>query len=207
MCSPEWSNNYIRNQIAIWPSIEKTMFVCHSQNPCVSTSLSHTVLSQTQPPMQSTGSSSLWQWSPKNLGYCTNSHLGSCYLLTRLSVEFPRAHTVSSPQPRLHIFNLYGLLIVKPMHLLWFLLSAGSLSGCRGGWGSVSLAFFFPSRSVFSGRGNGSVSVLGIHVCVHTYVLALGCLRSCLKHVFTRYGLFTMANVYMDQRSSALALG
>lgn len=103
----------------------------------------------------------------------------------------------------LHMFNLYLLLIVKPKHLLCFLPSSGSLRGSRWGEGEgdSQSCFLCPSGSVFSGRGNGSVSVSGRLVCVYTY--ALGCLRSCLKHVFTRHGLFTMASVYMDQRSSA----
>ena len=125
--------------------VENTMIVCNSQNPCVC--LSHTVLSKTQPPMQSIGSSSLWQWSPKNLGYSTNSHLGSCCLLTPLSI---------GPQPMLHIFNLYLLLIVKLMHLLCFLPRAGSLRGSPVGGGNQS-CFLCTSRSVFSGRGNRSV--------------------------------------------------
>lgn len=149
--------------------IENTMIVCNSQNPCVSTCLSHAVLSKTQPPMQSIGSSSLWHWSPKNLDYSTNSHLGSCCLLTLLSIGFPRAHTMSSPQPMLHIFNLYLLLIVKPMHLLCSLPSAGSLRGSSSGvsGGGSQSCFLCSSRSLFSGRGNGSVSVLRIHVCIH----------------------------------------
>lgn len=172
--------------------IENTMIVCNSQNPCVSTCLSHAVLSKTQPPMQSIGSSSLWHWSPKNLDYSTNSHLGSCCLLTLLSTGFPRAHTMSSPQPTLHIFNLYLLLIVKPMHLLC------SLPSDWGGQ-SVLLSLFFQITVL---RKRQWVCFSAQDTCVYTHMPL-----DVFDLVSTRHDLFTMVSVYMDQRSSGLALG
>lgn len=182
--------------------IENTMIVCNAQNPCVSTCLSHAVLSKTQPPMQSIGSSSLWPWSPKNLDYSTNSHLGSCCLLTLLSIGFPRAHTMSSPQPTLHIFNLYLLLIVKPMHLLCSLPSAGSLRGSSGGviggGQSVLLSLFFQITVL---RKRQWVCFSAQDTCVYTHMPL-----DVFDLVSTRHDLFTMVSVYMDQRSSGLAL-
>lgn len=140
------------------------MIVCNSQNPCVSTCLSHTVLSKTQPPMQSIGSSSLRQWSPRNLGYSTNSHLGSCCLLTPLSI---------GPQPMLHIFNLYLLLIVKLMHFLCFLPRAGSLRGSPVGWGggAISPAFFVLPDQCFQEEAIGLSKCSGyMCVCVYTHM-------------------------------------
>lgn len=195
MCSPKWGQTYIRNQVAIRPSIENTIFVYNSQNPCLTTGLSYTALLQTQSPTQRIGSSSLWQWSPESLDYSSNSHLGSFHLLICPYTEFPWEHTVWGPKPRLHILNQYLLLLPSPVPSPRIPVQGAS-------WSAVSPAFFFPSRSPSSVRGNGSIPVLGKHIRVCAY--ALECLWSCLKHIFTRHSPFTVASVYMDQRSLAL---